>query len=389
MTTVCIVEDSEADLEALGRVLGEEGAYRIVEARSGEEGLALVDKDRPDCILLDYRLCGEVDGLAFMSRLPVEEGRVAIPVVMLTAYGDEDLAVASMKTGAMDYLAKRTDNSHLKLLRQRVEHALREHAEWRARRAAERALRQLNEELELRVERRTAQLEATLRELESLTYAIAHDLRTPLRAINGFSQALREESHDRLNEEQRGYLDRVAAAAVRMGELIDRLSGLSGVFRAPLHCTELDLSAMARAAAERLRQSAPERQVEFVIAEGVRGLGDPRLMGVVIEQLFANAWRHVARTPHARIEVGGREEERRWRYFVRDNGAGFDMAFAGKLFRPFHPLHREEAPGSGTGLATVHSIVARHGGEVWAEGAVGKGATFHFTLPLRCLENGQ
>jgi PAS domain S-box-containing protein len=220
--------------------------------------------------------------------------------------------------------------------------------------------------------------EATSRELESFSYSVSHDLRSPLRTIDGFSQALLEDHGHLLDEGARQHLDRVRAAAQRMAELIDDLLELSRVTRAELHRRTVDLTAVARDVAAGLARDAPDRQVRFIIAEGMRVEGDPRLIRVLFENLLGNAWKFTAHQPTATIEVGRGPDGH---LFVRDDGAGFDMAYADKLFGAFQRLHREsEFEGTGIGLATVHRIVLRHGGRIWAEGKVGGGATFHFTL---------
>jgi PAS domain S-box-containing protein len=229
--------------------------------------------------------------------------------------------------------------------------------------------------------RYAAQLEAANVELDAFSYAASHDLRTPLRGIDGFTQALQEEYQARLDEAGRGYLRRVRAATQRMGTLIDDLLRLSRVTRAELRRESVDLSAMAETVAAELKRTAPRRGVEFVIAPQVIGEGDPRLLRVVLENLLGNAWKYTGKHPRARIEFGVDQRDGRCAYFVRDDGAGFDMTYAKKLFGAFQRLHSSgEFDGTGIGLATVQRIVHRHGGRVWAEGAVERGATFYFTL---------
>ncbi|MBN1478363.1 PAS domain S-box protein [Candidatus Sumerlaeota bacterium] len=249
------------------------------------------------------------------------------------------------------------------------------------RRAAE-ELAQHRERLEELVRERTAELEATNRELESFSYSVSHDLRAPLRSIDGFSQVLLEDHAEELSADARDSLSRVRAASQRMGMLIDDLLKLSRVTRFEMHRQEVDISALASAIAAELRQSEPDRQGEFVIAGGITAHGDPVLLRLALENLLGNAWKFTAKCPRAHIELGEldtAEEERH--FFVRDNGAGFDMAYVDKLFGAFQRLHRsEDFPGTGIGLATVQRIIHRHGGRVWAESAVDEGATFHFTL---------
>jgi PAS domain S-box-containing protein len=223
-----------------------------------------------------------------------------------------------------------------------------------------------------------ADADHAVKELESFSYSVAHDLRTPLRAIDGFSQALLEEYGDRLDGEGRRYLDRVRGAAQRMAELIDDLLTLSRVTRSDLKRSRVDLSALARALLATLARLEPERGVQAVIAPDVYADADPQLAAIALDNLLGNAWKFTSKRRDARIELGQRADGA---YFVRDNGAGFDMAYRDKLFGVFQRLHPEvDYPGTGIGLATVARITERHGGRIWAESTPGEGATFYFTL---------
>ena len=225
------------------------------------------------------------------------------------------------------------------------------------------------------------ELEGTNRELEAFSYSVSHDLRAPLRTIDGFSQILQEDYEDSLDEEGVDYLGRVRAASKHMAGLIDDLLDLSRVGRRPLSREHVDLSGLVVGIFEDLRMSGRERKVEFVTEENVAAWADVGLIKVALENLLGNAWKFTSREPAARIEFGVREEGGRPVYYVRDNGAGFDQAYSDKLFGAFQRLHgQDEFEGSGIGLATVARIVHRHGGRVWAEGRVGEGATFYFTL---------
>jgi len=225
------------------------------------------------------------------------------------------------------------------------------------------------------------QLEAANKELEAFSYSVSHDLRAPLRSLDGFSQALLEDYHDRLDDTGRDFLQRVRAASQRMGTLIDDLLSLSRVTRGDLQVEKVDLSALATALAAELQRSDPQRDVRFAIAPDLVARGDPGLMRLVLQNLLGNAWKFTGKRSPAHVEVGSMAHDGRRAFFVQDDGAGFDMAYAAKLFGAFQRLHAsDEFPGSGIGLATVQRIIHRHGGQVWAEGTPGRGATFYFTL---------
>lgn len=242
-------------------------------------------------------------------------------------------------------------------------------------------LRELTETLEERVTARTAALEAANKEMEAFSYSVSHDLRAPLRSIDGFSRIVLADYQTKLDDEGRDSLNRIRAAAQHMAKLIDDMLTLARVSRAELRRERVDLSAVVRGVAADLTRMDPARAVEFVIPDGLVADGDPTLLRSVLDNLLGNAWKFTGRRAHARIEFGSVQQDGLTNYFVRDNGAGFDEAYAGKLFDAFQRLHsRAEFPGTGIGLATVRRIIHRHGGRVWAHGAVDEGATFSFTL---------
>jgi PAS domain S-box-containing protein len=250
------------------------------------------------------------------------------------------------------------------------------------RKQAEEKIRTLNIELEDRVAKRTTQLEAANKELEAFSYSVSHDLRAPLRSIDGFSQFLLEDYCERLDDEGKDHLQRIRAAAQRMAQLIDDLLNLSRVTRSDMRGERVDLSALAETITAELEQAHPDQTVACIIAPGLIADGDAHLLRIVLENLFGNAWKFTSRHSRAHIEFGSmRQPDGSLAYFVRDDGAGFDMAYADKLFGAFQRLHgMTEFPGTGIGLATVQRIIQRHGGRIWAEAAPEKGATFYFTL---------
>jgi PAS domain S-box-containing protein len=227
-----------------------------------------------------------------------------------------------------------------------------------------------------------AELAAANKELETFSYSVSHDLRAPLRSIDGFIQALLEDYAEKFDDNGKNHLLRVRAATRHMGELIDDLLNLSRVTRTEMHREKIDLSAMARSITAELERTQPGRQVKFVIEGGLGTMADPHLLRIVLENLLGNAWKFTSKRASACIEFAKTRRDGATAYFVRDDGAGFDPAHAKRLFGAFQRLHAtSEFPGTGVGLATVQRIVHRHGGRVWAEGAVERGATFYFTLP--------
>ncbi len=242
-------------------------------------------------------------------------------------------------------------------------------------------IRRLNEELERRVEERTGELATANKELEAFSYSVSHDLRAPLRAIDGFSKALLEEYGEKLDEQGCHHLQRVRAGTQKMSGLIDDLLDLSRVSRTVPRKVSISLTELARGVVAELQNREPARNVAIEIADGLNARGDARLITIVLVNLLGNAWKYSAKRSEARIAFGQENKGNETAFFVRDNGAGFDMAYAGKLFAPFQRLHRDsEFEGTGIGLATVERIISRHGGRIWAEAAVDEGATFYFTL---------
>jgi len=241
-------------------------------------------------------------------------------------------------------------------------------------------VRNLNQDLELRVAERTSQLERLNRELEAFSYSVSHDLRTPLRHMSGFSRIVLEDYRERLDTEGVEHLSRIVASSERMERLIDDLLELSRVVRSEMRFMDVDLGSCARTVFATLRETEPERQVDFSVQEGLIACGDPVLLYLVMENLLANAWKYSSKTERAVIRVGKKDMHGKAAFFVSDNGAGFDMQYADRLFGAFQRLHGSEFEGTGIGLATVQRIIHRHGGEVWAKGETGKGAVFSFSI---------
>ncbi len=268
--------------------------------------------------------------------------------------------------------------SHLAVALQHAELLTTLRAEVIERQQAEQQARELNQGLQQAV----IELQAVNHELEAFSYSVSHDLRAPLRSIDGFSQALIEDCFEHLDETGQNYLQRIRSATQRMGQLIDDLLTLSRVTRSDMHKGSVDLSQVAHRIVANLQQAYPDQQVIVKIQSNMLTQGDPPLLTVVLDNLLNNAWKFTAQQPHAEIEFGTtNQDDGLLTYFVRDNGAGFDMAFMDKLFRPFQRLHgMKEFPGNGIGLATVKRIIHRHGGQVWAEGKLGQGAAFYFTI---------
>jgi PAS domain S-box-containing protein len=249
--------------------------------------------------------------------------------------------------------------------------------------------------IERELEIRNAQLLTSNAELEAFCYSVSHDLRAPLRAIDGFSQAMLEDYSAQIDETGRNYLQRVRAGAQRMGILIDNLLTLSRVTRAGINRQPIDLTEMARSVAQELRGNNPGRNVELIVEPGLRADGDPHLVRTVLENLLGNAWKFTLKREHARIELGQIHNHQICAFFLRDNGAGFNQSYAHQLFVAFQRLHtNDEFPGTGIGLASVQRIVTRHGGRIWAQGAVHQGAVFYFTFvphptPTEDITNGE
>lgn len=381
---ILTVDDSETYLQHLAEALRSEG-YEVILARSGEEALALLAVQPVDCMLLDLLMPG-IGGRETCRRVKSVPTMRDIPIIMLTSVEDRDAMIQGLTAGADDYVAKSSD---FDLVRARVHAQIRrKQFEDEHRAVRERLLRAEYESAEARaaleaVEARTAlaeEIELKSEELESFSYSVAHDLRAPLRSIDGFSQALMDDCGEQLDASAKQYLRYIREATSQMAHLIDDLLALSRVTRGELDRSETDISSLARAIASRLAATTPRRNVEVTVANDLVAKCDDRLLGIALENLIGNAWKFTGKRADARIEIGALAEVPRV-YYVRDNGAGFDMRYASKLFGAFQRLHSaSEFEGTGIGLVSVQRIIRRHGGRIWAEGSVGEGATFYFTL---------
>jgi two-component system, NtrC family, sensor kinase len=385
---ILAIDDSPTWLESLALAFGSEG-YELTKAASGCEGLEKIAHETFDCVMVDLIMPG-MDGIETCRRINDMARALDHPIVviMLTSSETREDMTRGLEAGADDFVGKSSD---MAVLKARLRALLRrKFFQEDNRRIKEQLLRTELEATEARAARELAETRAALveelerknNELEAFSFSVSHDLRAPLRSIDGFSNALLEDYAGSLDAKGQEYLGRVRGAAQRMGEIIDDLLKLSKVGRAELHRGHVDLSTVAKMVAAALQQASPERQVRVVIPGGVTAHGDNNLLRVVLENLFGNAWKFTAGVAEAVIEFGAAERNGVKTYFVRDNGAGFDMAQAERLFLPFQRLHdQSKFPGTGIGLATVYRVVDRHGGRVWAESAINHGATFFWTLP--------
>jgi two-component system NtrC family sensor kinase len=389
---VLAVDDSLTYLEELAEQLRQSG-YDVLKARSGEEALELLAVQEPDCILLDVIMPG-LSGYE-TCRLIKQAPRLRdIPLLMLSARDERDAMLEGINVGADDYIPKSSDYDVLRarlraqLRRKQFEDENRTIREQFARKELEateaRAALTLAESraaLMADVEAKNAQLEELNKELETFSYSVSHDLRAPLRVISGFSEILVSDHAAQLDPQGLEHLHRVRNAANRMGQLIDDFLALSRVARGELRRVRVDLSFEASQIAAELKAAHPGRALEFRIAPGLVVAADRGLVRVVLANLLGNAVKFTARKAQALIEVGVQHEGETPAYLVRDNGVGFDMTYATKLFRPFQRLHGgAEFDGTGIGLATVLRVVKRHGGRAWTQAAPNQGATFFFTL---------
>jgi light-regulated signal transduction histidine kinase (bacteriophytochrome) len=379
-----MVDDQPGKLLTYETILSELGE-NLLAARSAREALEHLLRTPISIILIDVNM-PELNGFELASLIRQHPRYQQMAIIFVSAVHHTHLdQLKGYEHGAADYI---TVPIVPELLRAKVRvfaelHRKTAALQWEIakRERAEREIQTLNEQLEQRILQRTTQLEAANKELEAFAYSVSHNLRAPLRSLDGFSLYLLQHCLEKLDARERDYLQRVRAASQRMGQLIDDLLNLSRLTRLDLCREVVDMSVLARTIAGELRQTQPHRHVEWVIADGLVVHGDRRLLGLMLENLLGNAWKFTAKLPQAQVEVGSSPHAGKTVYYVRDNGAGFDMAYADQLFAPFQRLHTlAEFEGTGVGLATVQRIIHHHGGRIWAEGAVDQGATFYFTL---------
>ncbi len=378
---ILAVDDSMTYLQELADSLRGEG-YDVVSARSGTEAINLLAVQPADCILLDLVMPG-LSGEETCRRIKAAPVVRDIPLIMLTSRDDAEAMIQGLKAGADDYISKASEFEILKA-RVRVQIRRKQFEDENRRIRDQLQLREV-EAMEARAAHELAETRAVLveqlsrknRELETFTYAVSHDLRNPLRSIKGFTQLLLEGHLGAIDAEGRELFGMVVSSTNRMEQLIEDLLRLSRIDRVELRKVRTSLSLIARVVTDELARSSPGRVVACSIQEEVWAEVDAGLIRIALENLLGNAWKFTGRTPAPQVAFGCDAEG----FFVRDNGAGFRMQVAHKLFRPFQRLHHEEDfSGTGIGLATVGRIIDRHGGKVWAEGEVGAGATFHFTV---------
>lgn len=382
---IMAVDDSPTYLNQLADSLRNDG-YDVVLANSGEIAIELLKKNTVDCILLDLIMPG-LSGHESCRQIKREPKWRDIPLLILTAQEGREAMIEGFNAGADDYLPK---SSQFDVLKARMRAQLRrKQFEDENRSMREALVRKEVEAVEARASRELAETRAQLlselqisnKELEAFSYSVSHDLRTPLRAMVGFTQMLMEDKTSALSGEGREYLERVMKSAQRMGQLVDGLLSLSRLTRHDLTKQKVDLSDIANTIVSELQMTDAGRNTEVMITPSMVVNGDPKLLQAAVQNLVGNAWKFSSKNPSPRIEFGFTTDGEKRTYFIRDNGAGFDMRFVDKLFGTFQRLHGvSEFEGTGIGLATVQRIIHRHGGEIWAEGVVGQGATFFFTL---------
>jgi len=400
MTRILIVEDSPTQAEQLRWILTS-ADYQADKAPDGETALVAL-QDRDFALVISDILMPGMSGYELCRAIKSDEANADVPVILLTSLSDPLDIIRGLESGADNFVTKPYSPDHLLGRIEGVLESARLRRDGGPRNGVEilflgerfvidsdkqRVLDLLVSTFEDAVRKNQelqasqSALKAANRELEAFSYSVSHDLRAPLRRIEGFGRALHRRCSEQVDEAALDYVDRIQRSIVHMNGLVEAMLGLARVTRQDLRKGTVDLSALAREVAGEIRAAEPERVGNFVVQDDLTVIGDASLLRIVLENLLGNAWKFT-RDVTARIELGRSSSQGAPVFFVRDNGAGFDTAYASELFAPFQRLHAEaEYPGTGVGLATVQRILHRHGGRIWAEAAVGKGATFFFSLP--------
>lgn len=373
---ILLIEDNPGDARLIKEYLGEVTGiiFELDLAASLSEGLEHLDGK--DAILLDLAL---PDSTGLDTFKKIHSLSPAIPIIVLTGTDDDALALKAVHEGAQDYLVKGQVSSQL--LGRSIRYAIERKRISEELEALYKQIHQHSAELEHTVAERTKLLEAANKELESFSYSVSHDLRAPLRAMDGFSHILLEEHSEDLSPDAKRYLQLVRSNAQQMSNLIDELLAFSRLGRKPLNKQSVMPLDLVNNVLDELKDEQTGRQIDIVIGNLPACEADPILLKQVFVNLISNALKFTRKKEAARIEIGSQQRDSEVVYFIKDNGAGFDMQYAHKLFGVFQRLHSaDEYEGTGVGLANVQRIINRHGGRIWAEGEVDKGATFYFTI---------
>jgi signal transduction histidine kinase len=367
---ILLVDDNATKRFAMKAILAPLG-QNVVEAASGPDALRQLLKQDFAVILLDVRMPG-MDGFEAAQLIRQRPRSELTPIIFVTALDRAETDMGrGYDLGAVDFVFAPVVPA---IMRAKVTVFVELYK-------AQQELRRYRTQLERLVQERTTALTAINRELEAFSYSVSHDLRAPLLSFNGLNRTLLDDYGDALDPRAKDYLQRMRLASERMTSVFDGLQTLFRLTSGEIHREPCDISAMAEEVVDEMRAANPSRKVEVEIASGMTASADPRLARIMLTNLISNAFKFTSKEPVARIEIGSEIVEGDTRLFVRDNGVGFDMIYAHKLFGAFQRLHSQsEFPGAGIGLATVRRIVNRHGGRAWAEGAVGEGATFFFVL---------